>query len=57
MKNIGLLAHVDAGKTTITEQLLFRTGATRTLGDVNDGTAQTDFMEIEKNAAFRYAPP
>ena len=48
MKNIGLLAHVDAGKTTITEQMLFHTGAIRTLGNVDDGTAQTDFMEIEK---------
>ena len=48
MKNIGLMAHVDAGKTTITEQLLFHTGAVRTLGSVDDGTAQTDYMEIEK---------
>ena len=48
MKNIGLMAHVDAGKTTITEQLLFHTGAVRTLGSVDDGMAQTDYMEIEK---------
>ncbi len=52
MKNIGLMAHVDAGKTTITEQLLFHTGAVRTLGSVDDGTAQTDYMEIEKSAVF-----
>ncbi len=48
MKNIGLMAHVDAGKTTITEQLLFHTGAIRKLGSVDAGTAQTDYMEIEK---------
>ena len=46
--NLGIVAHVDAGKTTITEQLLFSAGAIREAGSVDDGTAHTDFMEIER---------
>lgn len=46
--NIGILAHVDAGKTTLTEQLLFRAGAVRQAGDVNAGTARTDFLQVER---------
>lgn len=46
--NIGLLAHVDAGKTTLTEQLLYAGGAVRSAGSVDNGTAKTDFLEIEK---------
>ena len=46
--NIGLLAHVDAGKTTLTEQLLYAGGAVRSAGSVDKGTAKTDFLEIEK---------
>lgn len=49
MINMGLFAHVDAGKTTITEQLLYRAGAIRTLGSVDGGTAHTDFMGIERS--------
>ncbi len=45
---MGLLAHVDAGKTTTTEQMLFVTGRTRTLGSVDAGTAQTDWLEVER---------
>lgn len=47
--NTGIVSHIDAGKTTVTEQLLFFSGATRTRGSVDKGTAFTDFMEIEKN--------
>ncbi len=46
--NIGILAHVDAGKTTFTEQFLYRTGALRTVGSVDDGTAATDSLSVEK---------
>ncbi len=44
----GLLAHVDAGKTTLTEQLLFQTGTIRRAGSVDAGTATTDSMEVER---------
>ncbi|MGN1346170.1 MAG: GTP-binding protein [Eubacteriales bacterium] len=47
--NIGILAHVDAGKTTLTEQLLYLTGAVRAAGSVDDGTAATDNLPIEKS--------
>lgn len=46
--NLGLVAHVDAGKTTLTEQLLYRAGALRTAGRVDDGTAQTDGLQVER---------
>src|SRR5690606_5164281 len=48
IKNIGILAHVDAGKTTLTEQLLYHTGAIRYLGRVDHGTTQTDGLELER---------
>jgi ribosomal protection tetracycline resistance protein len=46
--NIGVLAHVDAGKTTLTEQLLFQSGALRTVGSVDKGTSSTDHLNVEK---------
>ncbi len=46
--NIGLLAHVDAGKTTLTEQMLYMSGSVRKIGRVDEGNAHTDFMEIER---------
>ncbi len=46
--NIGILAHVDAGKTTITEQLLFLGGAVKQAGNVDKGSATTDQLKIEK---------
>lgn len=46
--NIGILAHVDAGKTSLTEQLLLRCGEIRKLGSVDEGTAVSDFMDVER---------
>src|SRR3990170_4978205 len=46
--NLGIVAHVDAGKTTLTEQLLFTAGAIDHVGSVDAGTTQTDSMELER---------
>src|SRR5262249_40714639 len=46
--NLGILAHVDAGKTTLTERLLFATGAIERVGSVDAGTTQTDSLELER---------
>jgi ribosomal protection tetracycline resistance protein len=46
--NLGILAHVDAGKTTLTERLLFEAGAINRLGSVDSGTTQTDTLELER---------
>ena len=46
--NIGILAHVDAGKTSLTERILFETGVITSVGSVDKGTTQTDTMELER---------
>src|ERR1700719_1255641 len=47
MRNIGIAAHIDAGKTTTTERILYYTGRTHKLGEVHEGTATMDWMEQE----------
>ena len=47
-RNIGIAAHIDAGKTTITERVLFYTGMIHKMGEVHDGTTVTDWMEQER---------
>ncbi len=48
VRNIGIIAHIDAGKTTTTERILYYTGRTYKLGDIDEGTTQMDWMEQEK---------
>ncbi|NGZ05052.1 MAG: elongation factor G [Magnetococcales bacterium] len=48
VRNIGIMAHIDAGKTTVTERILYYTGRSHKLGEVHDGTATMDWMEQEQ---------
>jgi len=47
-RNIGIMAHIDAGKTTATERILFHTGKTHKIGETHDGASQMDWMEQEQ---------
>ncbi len=48
IRNIGIMAHIDAGKTTFTERVLFHTGITHKIGETHDGESQMDWMDQEK---------
>ena len=48
VRNIGIMAHIDAGKTTTTERVLYYTGRTHKIGEVHDGAAEMDWMAQEK---------
>ena len=53
VRNIGIMAHIDAGKTTTTERILFYTGKTHRIGEVHDGAATMDWMEQESRPLGR----
>ncbi len=55
LRNIGIAAHIDAGKTTTTERLLFFTGVNRKMGEVHDGAATMDFMKQEQERGITIA--
>ena len=50
VRNIGIMAHIDAGKTTTTERILFYTGRTHRLGETHEGSATMDWMEQEQES-------
>jgi len=54
IRNIGIIAHIDAGKTTTTERVLFYTGITYKMGEVDDGTAVMDWMAQERERGITF---
>ena len=52
-RNIGIMAHIDAGKTTTSERILFYTGLTHKIGEVHDGAATMDWMEQEQERVLQ----
>ena len=55
-RNIGIMAHIDAGKTTTSERILFYTGLTHKIGEVHDGAATMDWMEQEQERGITITP-
>jgi len=53
VRNIGIIAHIDAGKTTTTERVLYYTGKTHRIGSVDEGNTVTDWMEQERERGIR----
>ncbi len=52
LRNIGIAAHIDAGKTTTTERILFYTGVEHKIGEVHDGAATMDWMEQDERERY-----
>jgi small GTP-binding protein domain len=56
-RNIGIMAHIDAGKTTTTERILYYTGKSHKIGEVHDGAATMDWMEQEQEKGITITSP